>query len=246
MSRDFANRLASWHHSGFHVYCSRPVHQDDKPALERLAAYILRPSFAASRLHFDPKRGQIEYRTKKGLSRCMDALNWIALVTSHIPDSHEQMIRYYGRYSNASRGKRRQALALRSPGSQPDCDDLHSQAEAFATHRRANWARLLEKIYEVDPLTCLQCGKPMRIIAFIEDPRLIRRILLHLGSWQRLERSPPPPTLCPQAGGLPGHSLPHPGPTGSDLHRLHLLGRRARLRGLSSRASRRPPHYPCV
>jgi hypothetical protein len=37
----------------------------------------------------------------------MDALDWIALVTSHIPDPHQQMVRYYGRYSNASRGKRR-------------------------------------------------------------------------------------------------------------------------------------------
>ena len=31
----------------------------------------------------------------------------------------------------------------------------------------------------------------MSVIAFIEDPRLIRRILQHLGSWQRPGRSPP-------------------------------------------------------
>ena len=32
----------------------------------------------------------------------------------------------------------------------------------------------------------------MRTLAFIEDPRVIRRILCHLGFWQRAERSPPP------------------------------------------------------
>ena len=187
LSRDFANRLASWHHSGFHVYCSRPVDQDDKPALERLAA---------SRLHFDEQRGQIEYQTKQGLSRSMDALDWIALVTSHIPGSNEQMIRYYGRYSNASRGRRRQALALCVTRSQPDCDDLHSPAEAFGVRRRANWARLLKNVYEVDPLTCPRCAHQMSILAFIEDPRVILRILQHLGSWQRAQRSPPPPLLA--------------------------------------------------
>ena len=119
----------------FHVYCFRPVDRDDKPALERLAAHILRPSFAASRLHFDEQRGQIEYQTKKGLSRSMDALDWIALVSSHIPGFHEQMLRYYGRYSNASRGKRRRAPAVSSPSSKADSDDFHCPAEAFAQRR---------------------------------------------------------------------------------------------------------------
>ncbi|UCF39242.1 MAG: transposase [Acidobacteriota bacterium] len=72
-----------------------------------MPAYILRPSFAGTRLHYDADNGRIEYRTTKGLIRHMDAPDWIALVTSHIPDSHQQMVRYYGRYSNASRGKRR-------------------------------------------------------------------------------------------------------------------------------------------
>jgi hypothetical protein len=38
----------------------------------------------------------------------MDALDWIALVTTHIPDPHQQMALYYGRYRNAARGKRRE------------------------------------------------------------------------------------------------------------------------------------------
>ena len=77
--------------------------------MERLAAYILRPSFAASRLQYDPQQGRVEYRTAKGIHRTLDALDWIALVTSHIPNPGEQMSRYYGRYSNASLGQRRQA-----------------------------------------------------------------------------------------------------------------------------------------
>ncbi len=32
---------------------------------------------------------------------------------------------------------------------------------------RQNWARLIQKIYEVNPLTCPKCQGTMRIISFI-------------------------------------------------------------------------------
>jgi len=54
-----------------------------------------------------------------------------------------------------------------------------------------SWARLIQKIYEVDPLMCLKCKGIMRIISFIEDAQIIRDILTHLGLW--LVRSRPPP-----------------------------------------------------
>ena len=57
--------------------------------------------------------------------------------------------------------------------------------------RRA-WARLIKKIYEVDPLICPECSSPMRIIAFIEEEEVIRKILEHLKLWEEPEpRSPP-------------------------------------------------------
>lgn len=44
---------------------------------------------------------------------------------------------------------------------------------------RRNWARLIQKIYEVDPLVCPKCSGAMRVIAFIEDPDVIKKILKH-------------------------------------------------------------------
>ena len=198
LSHDFAQKLRSWHPSGFGVHRGRSIECDDRPALERLAAYLLRPSFAASRLQYDPEEGRIEYRTSKGLHRTLDALDWIALVTSHIPNRGEQMSRYYGRYSNASRGKRRQACTPAtvqgiSPAS--DCDE-HSPAECFSQQRRRSWARLLRKVYEIDPLQCPQCGHPLEIIALIEQGSVIRKILQHLDRWEQPQRAPPPPLFA--------------------------------------------------
>ena len=43
------------------------------------------------------------------------------------------------------------------------------------------WALLLVRIYECLPLLCPKCSKPMRIIAFIQDPPVIEKILHHIG-----------------------------------------------------------------
>jgi hypothetical protein len=42
------------------------------------------------------------------------------------------------------------------------------------------WARLISKVYEVDPLECPNCQSPMEIVAVITDPVSIRQILEHL------------------------------------------------------------------
>ena len=56
---------------------------------------------------------------------------------------------------------------------------------------RKNWARLIKKIYEVDPLRCPKCQGVMRIISFIDDQEVVKKILKHLGLW--LVKSKPPP-----------------------------------------------------
>ncbi len=66
--------------------------------------------------------------------------------------------------------------------------------------RRQNWARLIQKIYEVDPLICPKCQGEMRIIAFIEDEAAIKKILKHLSLWETRNHDPPVrnPTHIPE------------------------------------------------
>ena len=44
----------------------------------------------------------------------------------------------------------------------------------------STWARLIAKVYEVDPLQCAQCGSPMKVLAVIMDPVEVDKILRHL------------------------------------------------------------------
>jgi hypothetical protein len=44
-----------------------------------------------------------------------------------------------------------------------------------------SWARLLKRVFDIDIEHCPNCGGALKIIAAIEDPRVIVRILSHLG-----------------------------------------------------------------
>lgn len=45
--------------------------------------------------------------------------------------------------------------------------------------------------YAAKPLLCVRCGGAMRIIAFIDQPDVIEKILRHLGLWPHPAHAPP-------------------------------------------------------
>ena len=54
------------------------------------------------------------------------------------------------------------------------------------------WRECIKKIWKFDPLQCPNCSGQMKIVSFITDPILIKRILRHLGIWkQKFSRDPP-------------------------------------------------------
>jgi len=94
------------------------------------------------------------------------------------------MVRYYGYYSNVSRGERKRK-------NEDTCIPCILESEKSSKEHRKSWTRLIQKIYEVDPLTCPLCQGQMRIIAFIENKEVIKKILKHLGLWEVKPRPPP-------------------------------------------------------
>jgi len=58
-------------------------------------------------LFLDETGGKITYKYGKNRKENIDYLEFIARVTSHVPDKGQVMVRYFGLYSNAHRGKMR-------------------------------------------------------------------------------------------------------------------------------------------
>jgi hypothetical protein len=69
----------------------------------------------------------------------------------------------------------------------PQADATEPTTVSHAACRSA-WARLIAKVYEIDPLVCPRCGSEMRLIAVITDPAEVRTILRHL---VKIGRAPP-------------------------------------------------------
>jgi len=168
--------------------------------MENLARYIVRASFSQERMQYLDEERKVVYTSKDGrTSKSFPALEWLVSLCSHIPNRGEQMVRYYGHYSNVSRGKRQQ------DGSEEAIPCILEPEGDVKVFRR-NWARLIQKIYEVDPLVCPKCKGAMRVISSIEDPSVIRDILKHLGIWLVRSRPPPKihdPPVCMHSTGRP-------------------------------------------
>jgi hypothetical protein len=101
-------------------------------------------------------------------------------VTTQIPDARRHLIRYYGAYSHRSRGARRALKEAECGSGKPSDDDAEDAADAPPTKSRANWARLLRRIYEADPLLCPRCKGPLEVLSVLIDPNVVDAILRHL------------------------------------------------------------------
>ena len=181
--------ILSWHHSGFNVFCTDRIYPRSASSMENLARYIIRASFSQERMNYIVEQSKVIYKSKNGNdTKEFDVLDFIASIASHIPNKNEQMVRYNGYYSNVCRGRRKKDNIIEA--------DFTIQDNECTKGANKSWARLIKKIYEVDPLICPKCGGQMRIIAFIEDYKVVKKILDYLGIDEFKRDRPPPKRLA--------------------------------------------------
>jgi hypothetical protein len=169
-------------------------------SLESQARYITRPALAMDALHKmddgnlvletppDPRSG--------ATSIALDPLEWIHRITSHIPDPGRHCQRFDGAYSNRARIS--VSPADGSSAASPAAKHPEKDNSDFSREARSTWARLIRKIFEVDPLLCT-CGGRMRIVSFITDHRVVDRILRHRESGRSKAQDPFEPRAPPGA-----------------------------------------------
>ena len=108
--------------------------------------------------------------------------------TQHRPDARKLLTRSFGWYSDKSRGMRAKADGEHRHAA--EIDQQHTPRPHLARRR---WAALIQRVYEVDPLTWRRCGGQMRIVSFIEPSELdvIQKIHRHCRLWEQSSRAPP-------------------------------------------------------
>ena len=106
ISRELVEKIRSWRYTGFHVYCGMALESVEE--VVKVGYYIIRPAASASRLKSGG--GVLRYEARavgeeggydaslfERPGETFDYLEWIARLTSHIPEKGAQTVHYYGK-----------------------------------------------------------------------------------------------------------------------------------------------------
>ncbi len=131
-----------------------------------------------------------------------EPLDFIARLAALVPKPRVNLTRFHGVFAPNSQYRARVTPAKRGRGgkrlAQGDSD------EPTPAERRASmtWAQRLKRVFNIDIETCQVCGGALRIIACIEDPIVIEKILTHLDKKKPSTQAArlPPCRAPPQTG----------------------------------------------
>ena len=100
--------------------------------------------------------------------------------------------------SGAAAGSIRSRLRSWAEASQSgDSEDRHSDSDQSLVWQQ--WAQLIRRIYESDPLLCT-CGAQIRLVSFSTEPPVIKKILEHVErTGSEAARAPPRLEADPEA-----------------------------------------------
>jgi hypothetical protein len=163
---------------GFSLHAGVRCGEHERKRLERLCRYITRPAIANERLKRDGAGNvvlQLKSPWRDGTTHIrMSPLEFMQRLAALVPRPRLHLIRFHGVLA-PNAGLR--AAIVPGPTQQPG---EHAEEHAHPS-ARMGWARLLKRVFDIDLEHCPQCGGEFRIIAAIEDPAVIAKILTHLG-----------------------------------------------------------------
>jgi hypothetical protein len=184
LDEDAAVAMLAWPHSGFGAHLGPRIAADDRAGLLRVARYAARAPVAESRLRYHAARAEVELVSEArdgpyvGVHR-LSALEFLARWVNHVPERYETRIRYYGAFATRRRVWWRARGVVQVPVAEPGSSEPAADGPALRARRR-RWAELLRLVYAVDVEVCARCGGAARIVGFVTEPAVARRILAHL------------------------------------------------------------------
>jgi hypothetical protein len=182
----------------------------ERKKLEHICRYIARPSLSEERLSLNPN-GQIVYKLKTPYDNgtthiVLEPLDLMSRLASLVPKPRVNLTRYFGVF--AAHFKYRKLVVPGQKAKTGDnqtnsiCETKIEEKEnltALQKSLRLTWAQRLKRVFNIDIETCPKCSGKVRIIASIEDPKVIKKILDHL----KLPSQAPAPWPAKSSRGPP-------------------------------------------
>jgi len=169
-------------YAGFSLHAGLGVEAAQREKLERLARYVSRPPVAVERLALTVQ-GQVRYRLKTpyrdGTTHIvLEPVDFIARLAALVPPPRAHLTRYHGVFAPHAALRAAVTPAGRGVGA-PNPPDSPGEQPPTPRHVAMSWARRLKRVFGVEIEACVRCGGKLRIIASIEEPEVIARILSH-------------------------------------------------------------------
>jgi len=121
----------------------------------------------------------------------------MARLAALVPKPRVNLTRYHGVFAPNSGYRAQVTPAGRGRGQKPDTPPAER-------HISMTWAQRLKRVFKIDIEVCEHCGGKVKVIASIEDPQVIEKILRHINKdeqragmpsaqidWLQHERAPP-------------------------------------------------------
>lgn len=128
------------------------------------------------------RNGRVRYELKtpwrSGTTHVIfEPLDFISRLVALVPRPRVNLTRFHGVFAPNSKYRVQITPAKRGKVKKPGTsEDDRTPAE----HRAAmTWAQRLKRVFNIDIETCSECGGDVRIIASIEDPAVIQKILAY-------------------------------------------------------------------
>lgn len=194
--------------AGFSLHAGVATRANERDKLERLCRYITRPAVSEKRLSLT-EHGQARYSLKNpwrdGTTHVIfEPLDFIARLAALVPKPRVNLTRFHGVFAPNSQHRALITPAGRGKGHKTTTTHATQHLTPAGRHVAMTWAQRLKRVFGIDIKTCQACGSAMKVIACIEDPDVIRKILGHLDrNTPTTTPSPlPEPRAPPQAGLL--------------------------------------------
>jgi hypothetical protein len=169
---------------GFSLHAEVCCAAHERHKLEHLCRYITRPAIANERLTLN-RAGDVVLQLKSpyhdGTTHVvMSPLEFMQRLAALVPRPRLHLIRFHGVL--APNAKLRSAIIPSAPVNAPNAAAVHADAPHPSAPVRLSFAQLLKRVFDIDIAQCPHCGGTLKIIAAIEHPPVIAKILVCLSS----------------------------------------------------------------
>ena len=168
---------------GFSLHAGIDIEPHQRPKLERLCRYVSRPPVAVDRMALTDS-GQVRYSLKTpyrdGTTHIvLKPLDLMARLAALVPPPRMHLTRYHGVFAPHSKLRAAVTPAGQGKGKKPPAEE-GTDKPTTPRHVAMSWAKRLKRVFGIDIEACARCGGKLKVIASIEEPAVIAKILAHL------------------------------------------------------------------